>query len=304
MARQTGADAEVNGTGPSGSDLAVLVLSTDGFSDCWDPFFDLYERYWNPKRYPVYLSTDTKSYSRVSSELTVITTGLDSQGNRHPWGYSLLSTLDKVPEPYVLPMLEDFFINGEVDVALIERCLAVIEGDPACASITLTDHDVLNMRRSIGSEWPFLRRLERRVLYRVDTSPAIWRKSTLRSYVEEGFSIWEFEKKGTQRSWETNDEFLTVAGKKEGAIPYFRTGFVNTGIVKGRWQREVVDFFRKEGINVDYSERGFHQQRRLRWWVKRAMRPLYVKMLLMRALWKRCWRKWFRGLEEGRVDGG
>ena len=36
----------------------------------------------------------------------------------------------------------------------------------------------------------------------------------------------------------------------------YRT-FKPCGIVKGKWAREVVEFFESEGLEVDYSKKGF-----------------------------------------------
>ena len=33
--------------------------------------------------------------------------------------------------------------------------------------------------------------------------------------------------------------------------------FQQVGVVKGKWAREVIDFFKKEGIEMDYEKRGF-----------------------------------------------
>jgi len=42
--------------------LTVLVNSTDTFSDCWPPFFQLFKRYWPECPCPIILNTETKDY--------------------------------------------------------------------------------------------------------------------------------------------------------------------------------------------------------------------------------------------------
>lgn len=44
--------------------LAILVLSCDKYSDLWDDFFNLKDKFWPECPYSCYLATDTKEYNR------------------------------------------------------------------------------------------------------------------------------------------------------------------------------------------------------------------------------------------------
>ena len=51
------------------SNLAVLVISCDAYSDLWSPFFKLYFRYWSDNKFDTFLLSNFKKYSdsRVGS---------------------------------------------------------------------------------------------------------------------------------------------------------------------------------------------------------------------------------------------
>ena len=44
--------------------LSLVILSSDGYSDCWDPLFYTLKKYFpGIEKYEIILSTNTKSYS-------------------------------------------------------------------------------------------------------------------------------------------------------------------------------------------------------------------------------------------------
>lgn len=47
------------------ADGTLMICSSDAYSDLWDPFFLLLERYWpQAKNYPVILNTESKVYEK------------------------------------------------------------------------------------------------------------------------------------------------------------------------------------------------------------------------------------------------
>ncbi|MCX8008474.1 MAG: hypothetical protein N3A54_02085 [Patescibacteria group bacterium] len=82
-------------------DCAILVLSCDKYSDLWDPFFDLFKRYWKDCPFPVYLGSNTKKYSDGSIK-TILS------GSPKDWSTDLLNIVDKIREEFLFIWLEDF----------------------------------------------------------------------------------------------------------------------------------------------------------------------------------------------------
>jgi len=159
----------------------------------------------------------------------------------------------------ILFMLDDFFISRPVEIEALQRCLEVMQGQ-RYSNITLSEHG--HERPARETDHPLLLKVEQRARYRVTTSPALWRKPALRAYLRKNENAWEFEIFGSRRAWKKTDTFFIVDPRAlkngaEGVIPYFQSVH-DSGIFKGKWQKEIRPFFRDEGIEVDYSNRGFY----------------------------------------------
>lgn len=245
-----------NGT----SSVTIIVQSTDSFSDCWLPFFTLLNNYWPKCSYPILLNTETKTFS--FSDLNIRSTEILklSSGKWPTWSESLLLCLEKVKTETIFLILDDFFISHLVDVDSFEILLSMMV-DHRYSNITLTEHG--NHRPAIPTSNPYLLSVSQKAKYRLSTSPGLWRKEALKSYIRRNESAWEFEIFGSRRAWRKPDTFFianpaVIKNGPEGVVPYFQSTY-DTGILKGRWQPEIKLFFGKHGINIDYSERGFHK---------------------------------------------
>ncbi|RLD37729.1 MAG: hypothetical protein DRI74_05920 [Bacteroidetes bacterium] len=176
------------------------------------------------------------------------------------WSESLLLCLDLVETDIVLFMIDDFFVSRQVETEALHRFLQImIEGD--YSNITLTEHGCKRPTHVTAN--PLLLAVHPRAKYRVTTSPALWRKETLRSYLRAYENAWEFEIYGSRRAWKKPDPFFIanpdfLENGTEGVIPYFQ-GTFDTGIVKGKWQPQIKAFFESHDIKVDYSVRGFYR---------------------------------------------
>lgn len=240
--------------------LTIIVQSTDSFSDCWEPFFTLFKRYWPDCKYTILLNTETKifAFNGLDIESTQI---LKLSPGRFPtWSKSLLLCLEKVNTDIVLLMLDDQFISGWVDIQSLEAIMSIMV-NKGYSNITLTEHG--KHRRTIPTNDPYLLSVKQKSKYRITTSPALWRIDVLKSYLRHDENAWEFEIYGSRRAWRKHDTFFianpaAVKNCHEGVIPYFQATY-DSGILKGRWQSEIKPFFDKHGIDIDYSVRGFHR---------------------------------------------
>jgi hypothetical protein len=70
-----------------------------------------------------------------------------------------------------------------------------------------------------------------------------------------------FEIFGTWRASRRNDKLLCADYDvaHSGAAIYY----LHTGIIKGRWLRGIQQVFEANGIDVDYSRRGFYVPKQL-----------------------------------------
>lgn len=250
---------------PARSRITLLVSTWDGFADCWDPFFTLLKKFWPNCPYPIALTTEQRGYAFPGLEITPCRVNRHQPG-RLTWSQvNLLALTNCISSELVLFMLDDFFINGPVDQTTIEQCADLME-EHGYSCVTLTNHDQRRVHHPTND--PLLNRIDQHSPYRVTTSPALWRRDALRRYLKPEENAWMFEKLGTWRSQRLPDTFFRV---NEGAIspghhdviPYFWTREGDTGIIKGKWQRDIRELFDSTGIQINYSSRGFF--RKLPW---------------------------------------
>jgi hypothetical protein len=104
----------------------------------------------------------------------------------------------------------------------------------------------------------------------------LWRKSALKSYMRRHETVWEFEWYGSRRARRRREPFFYVNEQYEARLGKRVFPYRATGVVHGRWVREIVeDLFDAHDIDVDYSRRGFLDQDNDSW----GQRPLRTRAL-------------------------
>ena len=236
------------------NDLTVLVNTSDSFEDCWAPFFTLFARYWSDCRYPIVLNTESKDYRFEGLDIRCARVAAGAS-RRLTWSECLARCLDGIATPYVLYLQEDYFLEAPVQSGLIKTFLAELRAGRA---------DVIRLMECGGSgPWqptdnPLLWQVEQRAIYRIALQAALWRTTTLRRHLRMHESPWQLEVFGSARARRLKDTVLCVNrdrfhGPGKEVWPY-----QPTGVVKGQWERHVVEpLFAAHGIAVDFSRRGF-----------------------------------------------
>ncbi len=239
------------------SEIAVLVVSCDKYSDLWRPFFTLFFRYWHSCPYPVYLLTNHQLYP--DNRVTVLNIGEDVD-----WSSSLIKVLAELPQPYVLVLLEDYLFTDHTDTSRIQALAACMKQKNA-ACLRLYPCPGPNVPLPDDSE---VGEISKRALYLVSTQAALWNKRVLAGLLKSGESAWRFEIEGSRRAAEIALPFLSVKRTSPYPMPYFCTG-----VVKGKWLRDAVNLCAKEGIRVDLAIRPLENpiDRFMRTWIYSAI---------------------------------
>lgn len=165
----------------------MLVLSCDGYSDLWDDFFNLRDKYWADCPYKWYVVTESKDYQRDGVEVIKC-------GKKFNWAGRFRYAVQFVDTEYVGIYLEDYFIKSRIDNKRISKYLDLMYQD---------DVKFLNMgdvfRHIINIKEPeyykaHLIRIPKHLRYGIDTAAAIWNKEYLLERLGEGdYSAWKFE---------------------------------------------------------------------------------------------------------------
>jgi hypothetical protein len=232
--------------------FTIVVNTSDAYSDCWNPFFALFERYWPGNDASVLLNTERADYAYPGVALRTSRVQ-DGVPERLSWTECLDRCLAQVQTPLVLYLQEDYFLEEPVDDARVRALAHMMMDRPEVRQVGLT---------AFGAYGPFapseqdgLWIIDRRSRYRISCQAALWRVETLRSYLRPGENGWMFEIYGSRRARRRHELFLTVDRERERArrvVPYS-----HAGIIKGQWHDSVPALFARHGIEMDFARRGF-----------------------------------------------
>ena len=223
-------------------DVGVLVLSCDTYLDVLEPFFVLKERYWKDCPYPTYVATETK---KLSHNITLC--------HDYPiakWTRRIRESLMDIPTKYVLVMDSDMFIRSKVDQARIEECVANFGDNTACYSFEL------EYAPTLPSNKKDFRKKPNKSPYLNSCQPSLWDREKLIARLSQDLNPWQWEKLVVDSPY---DHYVN-SGSLIMDYGYYRNGKKQWfGVRKGKWVKDdVVPLFAKEGIQVDFSKRGFY----------------------------------------------
>ena len=238
----------------SPSEYSVLVNSCDGFEDCWGPFFTLLGKYWPQCEAPVYLNTERKTWTHPDFDIQS-TTVQGNQQRRLTWSECLISALDQIKTPLVLYFQEDYFIHQPVRAEVIDKAVEFMVANPEVKHIALTRHGSLGPYEEYPAEG--LQKISQKAKYRISTQASLWRVKTLKSYLRPEENGWMFEIYGTWRAQRRRECFLCADYDNKHGGPAI--DYLHTGIIKGKWLRDIKTLFDQHGIEIDYYKRGFYQ---------------------------------------------
>ena len=232
----------------------VVINSCDNYSDLWDPFFILFKKYWKDCPLGIVLNTEKKSYHDADIDIKVI--NYERQDNTY--GNRIRNCLRKIDTPYVLLMLDDFFIREPVNMELVEKTISYLDENP---DVICFNFDVAGDQYD-EDDGRFLEYQKRSKYgsYRYNMQAGIWRTKALYDAWKPKESPWQWELYGNVRSWNENKKIYVLKEYMKTPIEY---GYYPDarGVYRGKWVIEdVKDLFDKNNIEVDYSKRGIYKK--------------------------------------------
>ena len=224
--------------------VALLVISCDKYSDLWDDFFNLKERFWPDCRLKCYLATDSREYSREGVEVIHF-------GNERNWTKCVRIALQSIESPYVLTMLEDAFVFCNIDNAVVENDISFVISHKV-------DYLCLEIKRRFEPQKmelfaPNIRVITPHQKYGVDTAAAIWNKEYyLRKLSIVDCSAWQFEIDRCNEA--SSEKGITGLTLYDDRAPL---NISMEEIVRlGKFNPAAVKNYKKIGYIIDTKERG------------------------------------------------
>ncbi len=226
-------------------DVRVIVSSCDSFAACWPPLMHGFDRYWPDGPTPIHLITNRLTFEHP--RVCVFATRADNG-----WARNLRMALSATPQPFVLYLQEDYWIDRIVDTPLIDSYVDHFR------------HDRLDYLRLVpvppgDKHCGFdgrIRLLKPEARYRTSLQAALWRKTVLLGLLRDDESPWNFELVGNDRSRTYGVRFGCVFGRNLQTTAPGNLSYVCTAINKGRWSTDAVRYATREGLNVDFGTRG------------------------------------------------
>ena len=243
------------------SRATILVYSCDSYEDAWGPLFTLMDKYWPDCQYEILLNTETKKHEVAYKNLKVKTLSLYKPGEKVPYGKRAIDHIKAIETDYVITLMDDFFIRSEVDTATLEQIMDWMDKDPKIASFCLVHHDdphSCRYRRWEEGYKNFSLR-PRYCNHNYDMQACVWRKDALLKSWRPFESPWEWESASNIRSFDDGYKYYDLDETAKFPIDYIDYKKHEwSGIRKGKWVKETVyNLFEENGIEVDYSKRGF-----------------------------------------------
>ncbi len=221
---------------------AVLVVSSDGYRDLWEPFFLLFRKYWPDCPFPVYLGTQT-----LEAEVDGVTTLLAGPDESPPlvagWSGSLRRFLNQLDSENVLLMLEDFFLSKTVSTANVLQQLAALR---SLGGTVLRLNPSPPPTNQAGKDYPGIGEQHRLAPFRVSLQVSIWNRQGLLALLRDGESPWAFEIRGTFRSQAQPSGFYCTFDRE---LKYRHV------VEQGRWFWAAARHYRRKNIGCDFKAR-------------------------------------------------
>jgi hypothetical protein len=258
------------------NNFALFLSTSDGYSDCWDPFFYLLKKYWPSFSGPIYISTEFKDYQYDG--LNVIPLKVSQKHHASPqkqptWSKRMRWALEMIPEETILFMQEDFLLKDYVDIDTFNKHLNFFNTHKDVKCLHLTD---CGPKELTDSEYPDYSYVIPKQPFRVSCQVALWKKQEILFLLRDRETAWDFEGYGSKRSAAANHLYLAV---HKGMVKYDEKEiipYLMTGIIKGKWNKGAKALFDKNNINVDLSIRGFYSEPN--GCKKQVTRPQIIKM--------------------------
>lgn len=237
-------------------DFAVFVNTSDGFQDCWEAFFELWKTYSQGLQdTPIYLNTERAIYRSDGLDILCTQVWSDNEIERPSWSTCLIRGLDRIPQPYVLYLQEDYFLKKPVDYNQIAKAVEFLKNEPNFSAVYLNRYGP-QFRKPLALVGQYVE-VPRSARYFLSTQAAVWKRAQLRDLARPWENGWMFEKFGSWRSLRGRVRCVSVPHQRENDASVIE--YVYTGVMKGKWHQECPRLFAEHGLDVDFGQRGFYR---------------------------------------------
>jgi hypothetical protein len=250
-------------------DNIIVVNTCDAYEDVWELFFCAFQEHWPECKSKIVLNTETKKL--ISTAIDVYTHNFNPPNGKDMWGLRLKQTLSECESKYVVMLYDDFILEGPVDQDKIVKCMQWLNDNPDIVVFYFTNNWAnknIDDHRFDGFEL-----IPRKGDFKLNSSPAIWRREKLLTFIENGDNPWAWEFFGSYRTYSCTDLFYCVKKEHENIYPYNYS--MGGAIYRGKWVGKVIfPLINKYNLHININDRGLadgpeqENKRTLLWKIK------------------------------------
>ena len=178
---------------------------------------------------------------------------LHPQNGDSTWTRRLREILEQVDTELILLLLEDFFLNGDVDGERVQTYAEWMKEDKNIATIHFWPMDDAQP----SEKYAGLGLRPQSGMYRMSAFAGMWRRQRLIDFLEVDENAWEWELAGTKRYEHVQDDFYSLLPGEPLVVPFNNFEY---GIIGGKWTKKTVDLFNSYGLTFDFEKRGFYKE--------------------------------------------
>ena len=217
--------------------MKIVVFSCDNCKDTFEPFHHCLEKYYPDHPEVIYITETIKNpyYKTICKNYP-----LDL------WTKKIREALKEIDDNKLLLMTDDNFIRRPVDIERIKYVEKNLKGN-----IAMFNFEKSFDSSDMPSEYKGFKKKNLKGIAVNSIMCGMWQKDKLLEVLNITCRPWEIERLNIAvgEYYINSEDFIIDIGYK------FQQPFA---ITKGKWAKEIIPFFEKEGIEMDYSERGFY----------------------------------------------
>jgi len=230
-------------------EVAILVVSWDGYQDVWAPFFRLFRKYWNDCPYPVYLGTNHLHYE--DEGVTVLPIGPDVD-----FSSNLILMLQHLEEEWVILWVDDALLSRSVNTSLIKDIVQEArDRDAGYVKLRINPLSVSSLLiPSAGTT--LIREVPKDTRYAVSVGVGLWKRELLLELLRPGESAWDIERQVQIRAQKRNERFFSIGTQRYRQQPFIMTN----SIWRRMWTVDGVRLLNREDMTEYISSRARQSQ--------------------------------------------
>lgn len=217
--------------------MVIVVTSCDKNEDIFYAFYHCMEKYWKGHPEIIYVTETIQNpyYKTINKDYPV-----------ELWTKRMREALKEIEDKHVLLMADDLFIREKVDTKRLKEADKLVKDNVALVNLEKCFNE--NDKEVV----PGFKMRTKGSAYELSLMCGIWDREKLIHVLDKDTDCWSIEYGQDTKGY----DYLINGGNF--IINFGYEYMKHCGLKKGKWCKEVIPFFEKEKIDIDYMKRGFY----------------------------------------------